>query len=339
VHWPGDQRTDFEHDDGLFTVVPMALNLGLAGWSTTGADIGGYQDLDNAGPSPYGTKELFLRWAALGALEPVMRTHHGRAAYANWHFDSDEETLEQYRRWAIFHLRLYPYLDGGAFEHEQHGLPLIRAFPLMNPEDPAGWSIDDEYFLGDDLLVAPVLDSGLSSRPVHLPPGSWIPIAPLPPAEPQPPGGPQVSGAAIAGPVDINAPAPLGELPLWVRAGAVIPLLQDGIETLLPAPGLADLTVAQGARTLLVFTGAAGQTTERDGTNYALAMTADSTPYTDNGAALQPCASASARGCIEAGTAADGATRVRLAANGPLQWPGYTLSIHGPSRIIDVEIH
>jgi len=268
-----------------------------------------------------------------------MRTHHGRAAYANWHFDSDEETLEQYRRWAIFHLRLYPYLDSGAFEHEQHGLPLIRAFPLMNPEDPAGWSIDDEYFLGDDLLVAPVLDSGLSSRPVHLPPGSWIPIAPLPPAEPQPPGGPQVSGAAIAGPVDINAPAPLGELPLWVRAGAVIPLLQDGIETLLPAPGLADLTVAQGARTLLVFTGAAGQTTERDGTNYALAMTADSTPYTDNGAALQPCASASARGCIEAGTAADGATRVRLAANGPLQWPGYTLSIHGPSRIIDVEIH
>ncbi|MFN7133625.1 MAG: TIM-barrel domain-containing protein, partial [Myxococcales bacterium] len=86
VIWAGDQRTDFQKDDGLPTVITMGLNLGLAGVSTYGHDIAGYQSATN----PPATKELFFRWTTLGALSPVMRTHHGIDARKNWWFGSDQ---------------------------------------------------------------------------------------------------------------------------------------------------------------------------------------------------------------------------------------------------------
>jgi alpha-glucosidase (family GH31 glycosyl hydrolase) len=324
VHWPGDQRTDFEPDDGLPTIVPMALNLGLAGWSTTGSDIGGYQSATN----PPTTKELFFRWSTLGALEPSMRTHHGRTAKKNWQFDGDEETLAHYARWARFHMRLFPYLDGGAFAHETTGLPLMRALPLAYPADEAGWTLYDQYLLGPSLLVAPVQEAGKVSRKVHFPAGRWLPFS---------------GGAPVDGPADVEVAAPLTEIPLFAVQGAVIPLLRAAVDTLAPVQagqGFTDLAVAQASRTLLVFSGAPGAFAERDAT-YQLAQAAtEADGFRENGAALPACAGASDRGCVEASLTPEGARRVRLAGSGPLGFSGHLLTIAGPgaARSIDVEI-
>ena len=86
VFWAGDQRTDFEVDDGLPTVVPIGIGVGLSGVSTFGSDIAGYQSATN----PTSTKELFFRWTELGAWSPVMRTHHGTEPKLEWNWQSDD---------------------------------------------------------------------------------------------------------------------------------------------------------------------------------------------------------------------------------------------------------
>ncbi|MBS2023800.1 MAG: hypothetical protein JST92_15460 [Deltaproteobacteria bacterium] len=337
VHWPGDQRTDFESDDGLPTVVPMALNLGFAGWSTTGSDIGGYQSATNA-PT---TKELFYRWTTLGALTPVMRTHHGHTAYGNWQVDHDADTTAHYGRWARFHTRLFPYLDGGALLHEQTGLPLMRALLLQYPEDAAAWTLMDEYLLGPSLLVAPVQEAGKTSRTVHLPPGRWYTFA-----------GPLQGGgsAPLQGPQDLTAQADITEIPLYVRAGSVLPLLRTAVDTLLPlpvsssstssTPGLTGLADAQAGRDLLVFPGAEFTFAERDASYHLIVDASETTGFRENGTVLPSCTSAGMRGCVEGTAQPDGSTRVRLQASGPLGFSGHRLEItqQGTPRIIDVDV-
>lgn len=198
VVWLGDQRTSFQADDGLPTVVPLELGLGLAAVSTVGSDIGGYQSATN----PPATKELFFRWTTLGALSPVMRTHHGTNPRQQWRFDSDAETLAHYGRWARFHMQLFPYLQASSAEAEQTGMPMVRALPLLFPADPRSWTVADEYLLGGALLVAPVMAEGATSRSVYLPPGDWVRLSP--------------TGADVkypGGGYDFVADAPLTESP------------------------------------------------------------------------------------------------------------------------------
>lgn len=247
VVWAGDQRTDFQRDDGLPTVVPMGLGLGLGGVSTYGHDIAGY---NSTGTVP-STKALFFRWTVVGALSPVMRTHHGLSARQNWRWDSDAETIAWYRQWASFHLRLHPYLDGASVEAEQRGVPLMRALPLHYPGE--SWSIADEYLLGPSMLVTPVLTES-PTRTVHLPAGRWV----------------KLDGGVFDGPADLVDD---GSSPVWLRAGAIVPMLPDGVQTLLgPLPA---------ARVVLAVRGAVGQFIERDGTAYTLrdeAVTIDGGP-------------------------------------------------------------
>ncbi len=236
VVWAGDQRTDFQKDDGMPTVVPMGLGLGLGGVSTYGHDIAGYNSVGTV-PS---TKDVFFKWTVLGALSPVMRTHHGLSARQNWRWDTDAETIAHYRQWASFHVRLFPYLDGASVEAETRGLPLMRALPLMF--DDASWDIADEYMLGPAMLVAP-LTSADATRTVHLPKGAWV----------------KLDGTKVDGPADVMDD---GKSPIWLRAGAIVPMLPAGVQTLkgtLPAE-----------RDVLVVPGAEGRFVERDGTTYVL---------------------------------------------------------------------
>lgn len=162
VSWAGDQRTSFDPDDGLPTVVPMGIGAGISGVPLYTHDIGGYQSLGNA-PS---TKELWWRWCTLGALTPIMRTHHGAFMDDNWQFDSDADTLALYARWSRFHAQLVPYLRGLAYEAQTTGTPVVRAPFLTYPDEP--WGRTDAWLLGD-LLVAPVMEQGALSRQVALP--------------------------------------------------------------------------------------------------------------------------------------------------------------------------
>ncbi len=247
VVWGGDQTTDFDTGDGLPTVIPLALGLGIAGMPYFGSDIGGY--FSGSG-HPFLTEELFHRWSALAALTPIMRTHHGVAAGKNWTFDKDAATLAHYRRWASVHTQLYPYLLSAAEESTRTGAPILPALPLMFPPHAPPWPIKDQFMLGPSLLVAPVVTQGTPSRKVYFPAGKWLPAFAT------------QNTAPLAGPATLEVAAPVTELPVFAHAGSVLVLLPQNIETLAHSTtGAADLDGAQ-TREILAFVGANGSADE-----------------------------------------------------------------------------
>jgi alpha-glucosidase len=222
--WAGDQNTDWDRDDGLPTIIPIGVHLGLSGVHHYGSDIGGYTSELN----PHTTKELFFRWASAAAFHPLMRTHHGSDECGNWSFDRDAETLAHYRRWARIHTRLFPqfYFREDAFRGP---LPTVRHPWLVFPDDPAFWRAPDQFFVQDRILVAPVVEAGATSRRVHVPEeGMW----PLLGTEHLP------EGPAAEPVLEVEA-APT-EIPAFVRPGTVLTLLMEPLSTLygVNPPGL-----------------------------------------------------------------------------------------------------
>lgn len=283
VVWGGDQSTEFAPDDGLPTVIPIAIGLGVAGLPYFGSDIAGYQ---TAPGHPYSTKELFFRWTELGALSPIMRTHHGIAPALEWSFQRDADTLAHYGRYARAHQQLFPYLKAAAAEASRDGLPMVRELALGFPDDPKAWGLTDEYLLGPSLLVAPVVIMGATARTVHFPAGHWFPVS-FPLAQ-------LPSGAPVDGPADVSVNAPVTELPLYAPAGAILVLLPDGVDTLAPAsaPGVTTLASVGDSREVLAFGGASSDFIEESGLAYHLAWSRTPSPsaqLTWNGVALPAC--------------------------------------------------
>lgn len=215
VMWAGDQQTDWSEGDGFPSVIPIGLGLGLAGFPYFGHDIGGYMD---QGTTPT-SEELFYRWTTLGALSPVMRTHHGRAVMENWQWERDAATTAHFRRWTRLHMQLVPYLMAMVDAFERDGSPLFRLIALDYPGEDWAWTAIDQYLLGDRILVAPIVTEGATTRMVKLPAGNWRPL---------------LGGAAVSG--EITATAPRTEIPAFVPEGAILALIPDGVTTVLPPP-------------------------------------------------------------------------------------------------------
>ncbi|MBK8593804.1 MAG: hypothetical protein IPN77_32815 [Sandaracinaceae bacterium] len=167
IVWIGDQEADFLPSDGLPTVVPAMINLGLTGMPFVTHDIAGF----SGGPS---TKELWLRWCELGAFTPIMRTHEGLKRSLNWNWDGDAETTAHFRRFARIHELLLPELMALAAEAANTSLPMLRHLTLVFPGDDASRTVADQFMLGDTLLVAPVVAEGATTKQVYLPPGTWF---------------------------------------------------------------------------------------------------------------------------------------------------------------------
>ncbi len=206
VMWGGDSDTDWDAADGLATVVPQALSAGLSGHALWGTDIAGYMTFGLTRPS---TKELYIRWTELAALLPIMRTHHGTARPRNWTWDRDDETLFIFTRYARLHALLFPYLYSLSIEAHSTGLPLVRPFFLQYP-DHGFEALNTQFVLGDNLMVAPVIKPGVKRQPIVFPPGIWWDWW---------------SGRCFETRATIDTP--LDRLPLFIRDGAVLPLL-DG---------------------------------------------------------------------------------------------------------------
>ena len=136
VMWAGDQRTSFDDDDGLPTIVPLGLGLAATGFFFYAHDVAGYQSSTNDPAS----KGLFFRWTELGAFSPVMRTHHGTHARFNWNLRSDEESTQHWKRYASLHIRLYPYLRSLALDAVTAGRPLWIPMGLLYPDDEELWA-------------------------------------------------------------------------------------------------------------------------------------------------------------------------------------------------------
>ena len=195
VVWIGDQEADFLPGDGLPTVVPALLNLGLSGVPFVTHDIAGY----SGGPS---TKELYFRWTELGAFTPIMRTHQGLLRDTNWNWDSDAETTAQFARFTRIHEALAPELRALADEAAITSAPIVRHLAYEFPDDVASRAVHDEFLLGSTLLVAPVVEEGAITRSVYLPPGRWFHVW---------------TGTAYDGGTTITIDAPLGSPPVFSR--------------------------------------------------------------------------------------------------------------------------
>ena len=251
VIWAGDQRTSFQDDDGLPTVVPIMLGLGVVGFPIVTHDIGGYASATNEPTS----KDLFFRWASLGALGPVMRTHHGRDAALNWRWDRDAETTAHFVRWAQLHTRLFPTWKALGNDAAATGAPVVRPLAFAEPGNLALHGVRDAFTIGDRLLVAPVLTASTASRMVPLPTGRWFDW---------------FTGATHEGPGQIEVAVPLGALPIFARAGAIVPMLPQGVESLVAAENTNDIDDVRHQREVRVWLGADGEASAAEGGSYVL---------------------------------------------------------------------
>lgn len=195
VYWVGDQEADFSPHDGLPTVVPAMLTLGISGIPFVTHDIAGF----SGGPS---TKELYMRWAELGALSPIMRTHEGNKKDANWSWERDDETTRHFRKMSRLHAALRPDLERLAEEAARTSAPMVRHLALHAPDDREARRVNDAFLLGPSILVAPVLTPGVARRRVYLPKGAWFHLW---------------TGARHEGGAYVEIDAPLGEPPVFTR--------------------------------------------------------------------------------------------------------------------------
>ncbi len=286
VIWAGDQRTSFQDDDGMPTVLPIGIGLGIVGISTYGHDIAGYQSSTN----PPSTKELFFRWTELGAWSPVMRTHHGYQAKQNWNWESDDETTAHYARYAKLHMALVPMWEGLAQVAHDTGLPIWRGLGFTYPQDGSLWPIKDEVMVGDMLLVAPVMTEGATSRSVVLPEGQWYRW--------------DGDDGAMQGPATTDEAAAMSEIPVFARAGAIVPMYPDGVMTLANESAQVPGPKSVGDdRIVRVYLGDAGSFTEAGGLSYSVqqqgSQDASTVQYTWAGAAIGACDASKTAPCVE----------------------------------------
>lgn len=196
IHWIGDQEATWSETDGLPTVVPAMINLGLAGVPYVTHDIAGF----SGGPS---TPELYQRWTELGAFTPIMRTHEGNRRDVNHNWDTDAETIAHFRRFARVHDALRDDLVRWATEAQASSIPMVRHLMLEFPDDAEAWRVHDQYMLGDQLLVAPVVHEGETSRMVYFPAGAtWYHVW---------------TGDTYEGGSTMSVDAPIGSPPVFSR--------------------------------------------------------------------------------------------------------------------------
>jgi alpha-glucosidase len=243
--WAGDQETGTTLDDGMPTVVPIGAHVGLSGVAIYGHDIAGFSSIGH----PPTDKRLFFRWCTLGALSPLMRTHHGSSECANWTFDRDAETLQHFRRWSKVHALLLPYLRGAAREAQQTGTPIFRHPWLEFPQRRELWGDQVySYFLGEDIYVAPSFDTAETTRAVIFPSENFWPLFGVAPV------------VTPAGSDRAGVGAPLTEILAFVRPGTILPLQGTLVDSYYgaTAAGVTDLSDAGNALRLGLYPSASG---------------------------------------------------------------------------------
>ncbi len=236
------------------------LGAGLSGMPLWTADLGGYlatPDTPNA--------RLLERWTEYAAFSPLMEVMSSKNI-GPWDFDANgpagsHAALDVYRKYAVLHMSLFPYRYAAVQQAARTGMPLMRALVLQYQDDAQARTAKDEYLFGPDFLVAPVIDAG-TQRAVYLPPGDWVEYW---------------TGKDDPGGRVVVADAPLDTLPLWVRAGAVIPKIPEDVMTLVPPAESGNTTVKSlDDRRVYEVIGGAGDSRETDFEGRALVRGAHS---------------------------------------------------------------
>ena len=223
--WSGDVYSTWET---LKTHVPIAVNTGLTGIPYWGTDIGGFV------PTKEYTGELHVRWFQFGAFCTLFRAHGrtwhlrlpwgwntgelGHNEIANYTGGAANPDLSELhnaevepicRQYMELRYRLMPYLYSAVREAHETGLPIMRALWLHYPDDATAVGRGDEYLWGRDILVAPVTEKGATTRQLYLPRGNWYDFW---------------TEEKISGGREISKPVDLAIMPLYARAGSILPL-------------------------------------------------------------------------------------------------------------------
>lgn len=193
-HFAGDHQANFF---GMRAALRGGLNAAACGFSSWGADAGGYAGW----PDP----EVYIRWTQWATFCPLMR-FHGTTPREPWEYG--EQAVVVYRKFAWLRENLLPYIEEAAKEAHEKGVPILRPMPMAYPDLPNLAQCDDEYLFGPDLLIAPMLGPG-ASRSVVLPPGIWTDFW---------------TGDSFPGGRTIEISAPIDRIGVLLRPGACVPL-------------------------------------------------------------------------------------------------------------------
>jgi alpha-glucosidase len=196
--WTGDTNSTWE---ALALNVPMFTTLGLSGEPFVGSDVGGFIGRGNG--------ELLVRAYQISFLAPFCRNHKVIDGYDQepWRFGKYYEDI--IRRYLKLRYQLLPFLYTTLEEAHRTGVPLFRPLVLNYPNDSNTYNLDDEFMIGDDLLVAPIVKPDLTSRLVYLPNGLWYDYW---------------TNKKYEGGNMISVSAPLDSVPMFVRGGAILPM-------------------------------------------------------------------------------------------------------------------
>ena len=199
--WTGDTNSTWE---ALQLNIPMFTTLGLSGEPFVGSDVGGFIGRANG--------ELLVRSYQVSFLAPFCRNHKVIDGYDGepWRFGQHYEDI--IRKYLKLRYRLLPFLYTTLEEAHRTGVPLFRPLVLNYQDDPNTYNLDDQFMIGNDLLVAPVLKPDVVQRLVYLPKGVWYDYW---------------TNKKYVGGKMISLDAPLDTVPMFVRAGAIIPTWPD----------------------------------------------------------------------------------------------------------------
>ncbi|HEX8101731.1 MAG TPA: TIM-barrel domain-containing protein, partial [Solirubrobacteraceae bacterium] len=204
ANFPGDETTDYQRSSGLPSLATDMLNRSVGGAYGYTTDIGGYFD-GNAQAQQDLDAELFVRWSEWSALTPFFRVHNSCCDQGTrMPYSFDDATLARWRALADLHDEARPYTRALWEQAARTGMPVVRPLWLAFPGDREAAAQDQEWLLGPDVLVAPVVRKGVDSRRVYFPAGCWQHGA---------------TGQRFDGGASHEVAAPLGQLPYFFRCG------------------------------------------------------------------------------------------------------------------------
>lgn len=207
LHWGGDSCSSW---DGMAGSLKGGLHFGLSGFAFWSHDVPGFHTLPNFMNSIVDDK-VYMRWTQFGVFSSHMR-YHGTNKREPWFYPAIAPMV---KKWWKLRYKLLPYIYEQSKKAIHSGYAVLRALIFEHPADKMCWHIDDEYYFGDDFLVAPVMNSE-DCRDVYLPEGEWVNF---------------FTGERIRGGQWLKGvKVPLDEMPVYVREGAVIPVYPEDVD-------------------------------------------------------------------------------------------------------------
>lgn len=207
LHWGGDSASTW---DGMAGSLKGGLHFGLSGFAFWSHDVPGFHSLPNFMNSPV-ADDIYVRWTQFGVFSSHIR-YHGTSKREPWSYPAIAPIV---KKWWQLRYALIPYIVAQSEKAVRTGYPLLRALIFHHPDDRLCWHLDDEYYFGDDFLVAPVMNSE-NRRDVYLPEGEWVNFFT----------GERMDGGRWLKSVEV----PLEEMPVYVRKGAEIPVYTEEVD-------------------------------------------------------------------------------------------------------------